>query len=89
MEKQLSQPQMEVLGPTMHDFRPPTIMLPHSTLVLVKGQGLDMDLGLQMRDRGMSSKDAFKEKTPHNLTPKFVKELAKEVLGNNKIVEMF
>ncbi len=80
---------MEVLGPIMHDFRPLTIVLPNSRLGLVKWQGLDMDLGLQMRDRGMSSKDASKEKTPHNLTPKFVKELAKEVLGNNKIVEMF
>jgi hypothetical protein len=80
---------VEVLGPIMHDFRPLTIVLPNSRLGLVKWQGLDMDLGLQMRDRGMSSKDASKEKTPHNLTPKFVKELAKEVLGNNKIVEMF
>jgi hypothetical protein len=80
---------MEVLGPTVHDFRPPTIVLPQSRLGLIKGQGLDMDLGLQMRDRGMSSKDSSKQKTPHNLTTKFVKELEKEVLGNNKIVEMF
>jgi hypothetical protein len=37
---------MEVLGPIMHDFRPPTIVLPQNRLGLVKGQGLDMDLGL-------------------------------------------
>jgi hypothetical protein len=48
-----------------------------------------MDLGLQMKDRGMSSKDASKEKTPQNLTPQFVNELAKEVLGNNKAIEIF
>jgi hypothetical protein len=29
--------QMEVLGPIMHDFRPPTIVLPQSRLGLVKG----------------------------------------------------
>ncbi len=73
----------------MHDFKPPTIVLPQSRLGLVEGQGLDMGLGLQMRDRGISSRDASKEKSPHNLTPKFVKELAKEVLGNNKTIEMF
>ncbi len=48
-----------------------------------------MDLGLQMRDMGMSWEDAFKEETPQNLMPKFVKELAKEVLGNNKTAKKF
>jgi hypothetical protein len=33
-----------------------------------------MDLGLQMKERGLSSKDAFKE------------ELTKEVLGSNKTI---
>jgi hypothetical protein len=42
-----------------------------------------------MRDMGMSSKDARKEKTPQNLTPKFVEELVEEVLSNNKTIEMF
>lgn len=42
-------------------------MLPHNILGLAKGQGLNMDMGLQMRDKGMSSKDASKEETPHNL----------------------
>jgi hypothetical protein len=37
-----------------------------------------------MRDRGMSSKDASKEESSHNLTPKFIEELVEEVLGNNK-----
>jgi hypothetical protein len=50
---------------------------------------LDMDMGLQMKDKGMPSEDASKEETPHDLTPKFVENLAKEVLGNNKIVLMF
>jgi hypothetical protein len=35
------------------------------------------------------SKDAFKEETPRNFMPKFVKELVEEVLGNNKIAKMF
>jgi len=42
-----------------------------------------------MRDRGMSSKDASKEETPHNLTLKYIEEITKEVLGNNKITEIF
>ncbi len=37
----------------------------------------------------MSSKHVSKEETSHDLTPKFVEKLVKEVLGNNKIVEMF
>jgi hypothetical protein len=42
-----------------------------------------------MRERGLSSKGVFKEETPQNLTPKFVKEQAKEVLGSKKTIEMF
>jgi hypothetical protein len=45
--------------------------------------------GLQMQDMGLSSKDASKEETRLISTPKFVEELAKEVLDNNKVVEMF
>jgi hypothetical protein len=37
---------MEVLGPIVHDFKPPTIVLPHSITWSVEGHGLDMDLGL-------------------------------------------
>jgi hypothetical protein len=48
-----------------------------------------MDLGLQMRDRGMSLEDASKGKTPHNLTLKSIEKLVGEVLGNNKITKMF
>jgi hypothetical protein len=40
-----------------------------------------MDLGLQMRDREMSSKDASKKETPQNLTPKSIEQLIEEVLG--------
>jgi hypothetical protein len=64
-------------------------MLPQSRPRSIEGHALDMDLGLHMRDKGMSSKDTSKEETPHNLTPKYVEELAEEVLGNNKTVEMF
>jgi hypothetical protein len=42
-----------------------------------------------MRDKGMSLKDVSKEETPHNLKPKYVEEIAKEVLGSKKIVEIF
>jgi hypothetical protein len=55
---------MEVLGPIVHDFKPFAIMLPQNIPGLIEGHMLDMDLGLQMRDMGMSSKDAFKEETP-------------------------
>ncbi len=48
-----------------------------------------MDLGLQMKDKAISLKDASKEETPQNLTPKYIEELAKEVLSNNKTIEMF
>jgi len=37
----------------------------------------------------MSLKDVSKEETPHNLKPKYVEEIAKEVLGSKKIVEIF
>jgi hypothetical protein len=40
-----------------------------------------MDLGLQMRDREMSSEDVFENETPQNLTPKFIEELIEEVLA--------
>jgi hypothetical protein len=39
-------------------------MLPQSKTWLVGGHLLNMDLSLQMRDMGMSSKDAFKGETP-------------------------
>ncbi len=42
-----------------------------------------------MQDKGLSSKDAFKEETPQNSTLIFVEELIKEVLGSNKTTEMF
>lgn len=44
-----------------------------------------MDIGLQIRDKGTPSKDASKQETPQNFTPKYVEELAEEVLGSNKI----
>lgn len=37
----------------------------------------------------MLSKYVFKEETPHNLTPKSIKQMAKDILTCNKIVEMF
>jgi hypothetical protein len=42
-----------------------------------------------MKDKGMSSEDAPKGKTSHNLTPKSIEEIAKEILGNNKTIEIF
>jgi hypothetical protein len=38
---------------------------------------------------GISFKDASKEETPQNLTPKFMKELSEEVLNSNKTSKMF
>ncbi len=73
----------------MHGFWPPAVVLPQSRPRSTEGHALDMDLGLHMKDKGMSSKDTSKEETPHNLTPKYVKELAKEVLGINKTTKMF
>lgn len=83
------EPQMVVLRQIFNDFRPLAIVLPHNRPRLVEGQMLDMDMGLQMKDKGMSSEDVWKEETQHGLTPKFVEKSAKEVLENNKIVEMF
>jgi hypothetical protein len=80
---------MVVLRQIFNDFRPLAIVLPHNRPRLVEGKMLDIDMDLQMRDKGMSLEDVSKEETPHDLTPKFVEKLAKEVLGNNKIVEMF
>jgi hypothetical protein len=48
-----------------------------------------MDIGLQIRDKGRSSKDASKHETPQNFTPKYVEEMAEEVLGSNKTTKMF
>jgi hypothetical protein len=42
-----------------------------------------------MWERVLSSRGKSKEKTPHNLTPKLVEDMATDVLENNKIVEMF
>ncbi len=42
-----------------------------------------------MHDRGMSLKDVSKEETPHNLTPESMRQMAKEVLEGNKIIEVF
>ncbi len=80
---------MVVLKPTFNNFGPLTVVLPQSGPRSTKGQGLDMDLGLQIRDKGMSSKNAFKQETPQNFTPKYVEELVEEVLGSNKTAEMF
>jgi hypothetical protein len=51
------------------------------------GWVVEQDLGLKMKDMGMSLEDAPKEETPQNLTPKFVEELAKKNLSNNKTIE--
>jgi hypothetical protein len=48
-----------------------------------------MDICLQIRDKGRSSKDASKHETPQKFTPKYVEELAEEVLGSNKTTKMF
>jgi hypothetical protein len=48
-----------------------------------------MDLGLHIRDKGMLSKDASKNETPQNFTPKYVEEMTKEVLRSNKTTKMF
>ncbi len=82
-------PQMVILGPSFNEFKPHAIMVPQSKPRSAKGKMLEIDLGLQVRDMGMSSKDDYKEETPQNLTPKFVKEISKDVLENNKIIEMF
>ncbi len=44
----------------------------HNRPRLAEGQMLDMDMGLQMKDKGMSSEDAYKEETSCDLTPQFV-----------------
>ncbi len=48
-----------------------------------------MDIGLHMKDMGMSLEYAYKEETPQNLTLQFVEELAEEVPGSNKTIKMF
>jgi hypothetical protein len=42
-----------------------------------------------MWDRMMSLGNEFREETPQNLTPKFVKDMAIDVLESNKTIEMF
>ncbi len=42
-----------------------------------------------MWDKVMSSGNEFREETPQNLTPKFVEDMAIDVLENNKTTEMF
>jgi hypothetical protein len=65
----------------------------HSTHIInqesIERQASNIDLGLQMKDMGISLKVESKEETPQNLTPKLIEELAKKVLGSKKIVEMF
>lgn len=34
---------------------------------------LEINLGLEMKDRGMSLENVYKEETPHNLAPKSIK----------------
>jgi len=42
-----------------------------------------------MWGRVMSLKDGFRGKIPQNLTPKFVEDMATNILENNNIVKMF
>jgi hypothetical protein len=72
----------------VHDFKPHAIVLPQNRPRSIERQGLDMDLGLQMWDKG-DQRMHFRRCPPQNLTPKSMEELAEEVLGSNKIVEMF
>ncbi len=65
-------PQMVVIKQIFNDFKPLAIVLPHNRPRLAKGQMLDIDMGLQMKDKGMSLEDAYKEETSCDLTPKFV-----------------
>jgi len=55
---------MVILGPSFNEFRPHAIMVPQSKPRSAKGKMLEIDLGLQVRDMGMSSKDDYKEETP-------------------------
>jgi hypothetical protein len=42
-----------------------------------------------MWDRVMSSRDEFREETPQNLTPKFLKDMVVDVMENNKLLKCF
>jgi hypothetical protein len=42
-----------------------------------------------MKDKVISLGKVFKEETPQNFTPRFVEDLAIEILEGNKNVEMF
>ncbi len=48
-----------------------------------------MDLGLQMRDMGMSLEDAYKEETPQNLTPKLQRSWQKKYWPKEKLLKCF
>ncbi len=64
---------MVVLKPSLIELRPSTIVLPHSKLGSTEGKMLEINLGLEMKDRGMSLENVYKEETPHNLAPKSIK----------------
>jgi hypothetical protein len=42
-----------------------------------------------MCDKMVSLGDGSKEKTPHDLTPKFIKDMASDALKSNKTIKMF
>ncbi len=50
---------------------------------------MEIDREPQMWETVMSSIGKFKERTPHNITPKSVEDMATYVLKNNKTVEIF
>jgi hypothetical protein len=50
---------MVVLRQIFNDVKPPAIVLPHNRLRLVKGQLLDMDMGLQNEGQGNVIKTCF------------------------------
>jgi hypothetical protein len=64
---------MVVLEPSFTELRPSTIVLPHSKPRSTKGKMLEINLGLEMKDRGMTLENVYKEETPHNLAPKSIK----------------
>ncbi len=62
--------------------------LPSVTIEQTKiSRRIDVGHGSKFTNEGYQGNS--KEKTPQNLTPKFIEKLVGEVLGNNKIVEMF
>lgn len=80
---------MVLLEPSFNDYKLDAILIPQNRLGLAKGKTLEIGQELQMWERVLSSRGKSKEKTPHNLTPKLVEDMATDVLENNKIVEMF